>query len=310
MIRAKPTYSSVTRMLNPEGRRDKLRLDKNEHTVGLPEEIVQDALSGLTPEVLATYPEVRPLYEKLAKTLGVSEGNLMLAAGSDAGIKSLYEMFVSEGDQVVLLSPTYAMYSVYSKMFGAEVVGFGYGRDLSLDTDALLSAIGPRVSLVAIANPNSPTGTVIEQETLLKIVGKARDAGAVVLIDEAYHPFYPRTIMPYIREYDNLVVTRTFSKAYGVASLRLGYIAGSESMIDLLMKIQPMYEVNGVAVHFGCYILDHLDVVDRYVRQVEEGKHYLEAEMEALGFYTYPTYANFMLIRVEDERLREVVSFV
>ena len=295
-------------MLNPEGRKGKLRLDKNEHVAGLPEELVQDALRGLTAESIATYPEVRPLYTKLAESLGVSENNLMLAAGSDPAIKSVYELFVADGDRVVLPKPTYAMFHVYAQMFGAEAVSFEYGRDLTLDQGALLHAISPDVQMVAIANPNSPTGTVMDEGFLLEVIKKANSAGVVALIDEAYYPFYPRTLLPHVRDYDNLVVTRTFSKAYGLAGLRLGYVAGSESMIDLLMKVRPMYEVTGLAVHFGCYILDHLDVVEEYVRQVDEGKRYLATEMEALGFRTHPTHANFMHVRIEADPLRNAIA--
>ncbi len=307
-VRPKARFDSVFRMLNPEGRAGKLRLDKNEHVAGLPEEIVAGALKTLTSESLAVYPEVRPLYKKLADSLGVAEGNLMLSAGSDPAIKSLYELFVGEGDRVVLPKPTYAMFHVYARMYGATAVNIEYGPDLTLDQDALLDAIKPDVQLVAIANPNSPTGTVMEEAYLLKVIEKASDAGVVALIDEAYYPFHAETMLPYIRDYDNLVVTRTFSKAYGLASLRLGYVAGGEKMIDLLMKVRPMYEVTGIAVHFGCYILGHPDVVEEYVRQVDEGKRYLAAEMEALGFHTHPTHANFMHVRIENESLRGAVA--
>ena len=307
-VRPKERFASVFRMLNPEGRKGSLRLDKNEHVVGLPDEFFRDALKGLTPESIATYPEVRPLYSKLAESLSVSEGNLMLAAGSDPAIKSLYELFVGEGDRVVLPKPTYAMFLVYAQMFGATAVNVAYGADLSIDRRALLDAIGPDVQMVAIANPNSPTGTVLDEEFLLEVVEKARDAGVVALIDEAYYPFYSRTMLPHIRHYDNLVVSRTFSKAYGLAGLRLGYVAASESMIDLLMKVRPMYEVTGVAVHFGCYVLDHIDEIEAYVERVQEGKGYLASEMTALGFGTHPTNANFMHVRIEDESVRSAIT--
>ena len=307
-LRSKPRYDSVFRMLNPEGRKGKLRLDKNENTAGLPEEMIQEALSGLTAESIATYPEVQPLYEKLAESLGVDVGSLMLAAGSDPAIKSLYELFVGEGDSVVLPKPTYAMFQVYAGMFGATAINIQYGADLSLDQDAILDAISPDAQLVAIANPNSPTGTVVEEAFLKKLVEKAHSAGVVALIDEAYYPFYSGTMLPFIRDYDNMVVTRTFSKAYGLAGLRLGYIAGSESLIDLLKKVRPMYEVTGVAVHFGRYILDHADAVETYVKQVEEGKQYLADAMSKLAFETHPTHANFMHVRIPDESLRETIT--
>jgi histidinol-phosphate aminotransferase len=149
---------------------------------------------------------------------------------------------------------------------------------------------------------------VVDEAFLKKVVEKAHAAGVVALIDEAYYPFYSGTMLPYIRDYDNMVVTRTFSKAYGLAGLRLGYIAGSESLIDLLKKVRPMYEVTGVAVHFGRYILDHADAVETYVKQVEEGKQYLADAMSKLAFETHPTHANFMHVRIPDESLRETIT--
>lgn len=307
-MRAKKTYAAVTRSLNPEGRIDKLRLDKNEHTYGLPPAFVSKALEGLTPELLASYPEVRPLYAKLAQTYAISERNLMLASGSDAAIKAFYEAFVSEGDEVVLLDPSYAMFHVYAKLSGAKVVDISYGPGLRLDAEAVLAAIHPGVSMVAIANPNSPTGTIIEQPLLLEIVQKAQHAGVPILIDEAYHPFCPETVLPHIGDYDHLAVTRTFSKAFGIASLRLGFMAAHETLIDVMMKARPMYEINGVAAHFGCYLLDHMDVVEAYVREVEQGKQYLIGQMEDLGFEPYPTHANFMLIPIPDAELRDGIG--
>jgi histidinol-phosphate aminotransferase len=307
-LRPKARYDSVFRMLNPEGRRGKLRLDKNENVAGLPEELIQQALSGLTAESIAIYPEVQPLYKKLAESLNLDEANLMLAAGSDPAIKSLYELFVGEGDSVVLPKPTYAMFHVYARMFGATAINIQYGADLSLDQGAILDAISPDVQLVAIANPNSPTGTVVDEGFLRQVVEKAHSNGVVTLIDEAYYPFYSGTMLPYVNDYDNMVVTRTFSKAYGLAGLRLGYIAGSESLISLLKKVRPMYEVTGVAVHFGTFILDHTDVVDTYVAQVGEGKSYLATEMDKLGFATHPTHANFMHVRIPEESLRNAIT--
>ena len=286
----------------------KLRLDKNEHTYGLPQEFVSQALKGLTPEFLASYPEVRLLYAKLASTYGLSEGNLMLTSGSDSAIKAFYEAFVSQGDEVVLLSPTYGMFHVYAQLFGAKVVNISYAPDLSLDPEAILKAIHPGVSMVALANPNSPTGTAIEETALLKVIQKAQNQGVPILLDEAYYPFCRETVLPHINEYDHLAVTRTFSKAFGIASLRLGFMAGHETLIDLMMKARPMYEVNGVAAHFGCYLLDHMEVVDAYVRDVEEGKRYLTEQLEPLGFKPYPTHANFMLIGITDPELRQGIA--
>ena len=295
-------------MLNPEGRHGKLRLDKNEHITGLPEQLVHDALSNVNPETISSYPEVRPLYQKLAKSLKISEDNLMLSAGSDPAIKSLYELFVKEGDHVILQKPTYAMFHVYAEMFGAISINIEYDSKLNFDTDLLLNKISDEVQMIAIANPNSPTGCVIEEKLLEQIIKKAANSGVVVLIDEAYYPFYEKTMISYINNYENLVISRTFSKAYGLAGLRLGYLAGNKKLIQLVMKVRPMYEITGVAAHFGCYILDHENLVQDYVEQTKEGKNYLVQEFKKLGYESYPTEANFIQIKIPDRKLRTLIQ--
>ena len=307
-VRPKKRYSLVSRMLNPEGRKGKLRLDKNEHVVGLPPQLIMEALSTLTPEDIAAYPEVRPFYKKLSCSLGLSESNLMVTAGSDPGIKSVYELFVGDGDAIVLTKPTYAMFHVYAQIFGATVKNVHYRRDLSIDTHAILEAISKDVQMVAVANPNSPTGTVLDEEFLLTLVEKSNQCGVVVLIDEAYHPFHRGTMMSHVGAYDNLVVTRTFSKAYGLAGSRLGYLAGSRYMINLLMKVRPMYEITGIAAHLGCYVLDHQDEISSYVEKVNIGKKHLEDEMKTIGFPTHPSHANFLHVKIEDGSLRAKIT--
>ena len=294
-------------MLNPEGRHGKLRLDKNEHITGLPEQLVHDALSNVNPETISSYPEVRPLYQKLAKSLKISEENLMLSAGSDPAIKSLYELFVKEGDNVILQKPTYAMFHVYAEMFGAMSINIEYDSKLNFDTDLLLNKISDEVQMIAIANPNSPTGTVIEENLLEDIIKKAAKSGVVVLIDEAYYPFYEETMISYINHYENLVISRTFSKAYGLAGLRLGYLVGGKNIIQLLMKVRPMYEITGIAAHFGCYILDHETLIQNYVKETKEGNHYLVGEFKKMGYESYPTEANFVHIKIPDVKIRKFI---
>jgi len=294
-------------MLNPEGRHGKLRLDKNEHITGLPEQLVHDALSNVNPETISSYPEVRPLYQKLAKSLKISEDNLMLSAGSDPAIKSLYELFVKEGDHVILQKPTYAMFHVYAEMFGAMSINIEYDSKLNFDTDLLLNKISDEVQMIAIANPNSPTGTVIEENLLEDIIKKAAKSGVVVLIDEAYYPFYEETMISYINHYENLVISRTFSKAYGLAGLRLGYLVGGKNIIQLLMKVRPMYEITGIAAHFGCYILDHETLIQNYVKETKEGNHYLVGEFKKMGYESYPTEANFVHIKIPDVKIRKFI---
>jgi len=303
-LRAKPHLLKLERLRNLEGRLGKLRLDRNENVTGLPAEFFKKIVAGITPEMISAYPEVEAFYQELAQNLGLRPENLMLASGSDPAIKAFFELFVSPGDEVVLLQPTYAMYGVYAQMFEATLRQVPFGPDLSLDLELLISSVSEKTRLVAIANPNSPTGTILEEPVLLEIIAQAGRFGAAVMIDEAYYPFYSKTMLPHIREHENLAVIRTMSKAFGLAGLRLGYAVAQPALIELLMKVRPMYEVNALAVHFGRHLLARPQVSEDYVTQVEAGKAQLLKDLAALGLESHPTWANFILIKMEAAELR------
>ena len=305
MLRPKPVLERVHRRRNPDARAGALlRLDKNEHVTGLPTAFVRRVLDAITPAQLATYPELDGLYARLAASLGLTPGHLMLTAGSDAAIKAAFEVFVAPGDDVVLSQPSYAMFEVYAAVFGARVVPVRYRADLGLDPEAIVAAIGAATRLVVLANPNSPTGTALAREDLLAIVAAARGRGVPVLVDEAYHPFHPDTVIDRIDADDNLIVTRTFSKAYGLAALRVGYAAAAPSLVALLMKVRPLYEVDGLAAALAAAVLDEPGLVAAYVREVRAGGAVLAGALTRLGFACPPTSANFQLVRVPDAGLR------
>ena len=289
-------------MLNPEGRHGKLRLDKNEHITGLPEQLVHDALSNVNPETISSYPEVRPLYQKLAKSLKISEENLMLSAGSDPAIKSLYELFVKEGDNVILQKPTYAMFHVYAEMFGAMSINIEYDSKLNFDTDLLLNKISDEVQMIAIANPNSPTGTVIEENLLEDIIKKAAKSGGGVLIDEAYYPFYEETMISYINHYENLVISRTFSKAYSLAGLRLGWGYASNFLINMIKKLRPPFNLPPGAIAAGIAALNDESHLQKVVSHNSSIKSWFVDELNNLGFKAYNTQANFVFIIIPENK--------
>src|SRR5262249_55964526 len=148
--------------------------------------------------------------------------------------------------------PTFAMYPVYARMYGAATSTLDYQsstRGPTLSLDAVISTIGEvRPKLVCLPNPDSPTGTVFESAALRRIVEAAGEVGALILVDEAYHPFCEITAASWVDEYEHLVVARTFAKAWGLAGLRIGYGVAAPACAKLLHKVRPMYEVNTLAV--------------------------------------------------------------
>lgn len=270
-----------------------VRLDRNERTTPFSEEHLKKILNDITPEEIVGYPELEPFYNKLANWLGIEREQILLVSGSDTGIRAVYETYLEEGDEVIMLSPTYGMYAVYCKMFGAISKEIFYDFDFSLLLEKILRAINQKTKLIAIANPNH-TGTVISGPDLIKIIETAGNCGSLVLVDEAYYHFYDHTMLHNISEFDNLILVRTFSKAFGIASLRIGYLMSNKSVIEQLYKVKLTHEITGISARFGEYLLDHLDIMENYVIDVKSGINYLENEFRNLGLHTPKTHANFI----------------
>ncbi|OGX38686.1 MAG: hypothetical protein A3D87_03380 [Omnitrophica WOR_2 bacterium RIFCSPHIGHO2_02_FULL_50_17] len=298
MLPLKTHLARLERVANPqEIRLNYLRLDKNENIIPLPSRLVSKFRRYITAGVLSAYPEVTSLYSKTARYAQCAPENIYLGAGSDGIIKAVFEVFVNPMDTVVLVSPTYAMFYVYAKMFQANLEEVFYDRDLSLPAERIIEKIETKCpKLVCIANPNSPTGTVIDAKDLERIIQVASQYNAIILIDEAYFVFYPKTCAGLIKKFPNLVVTRTFSKALGLASARLGFAIGSKDLIACLQKVRPMYETNAFAVKFAEFILDNANIVKKIVAMAMEGKSYLENQLQQEGFPYFKSYANFVLI--------------
>lgn len=296
-----------------------LWLDKNENADPELAKLTKRLLSEVDPSDIYSYPECTPLYNKLARHLGVPTDHLILTAGSDGAIRSMFEAFIDPGDVVVHTVPSFAMYAVYSKMYGANVVPLAYK---SSDTGPVLhvgevvdTIAHARPKLVCLPNPDSPTGTVFGPADMRKIIEAAGRSGALILIDEAYYPFYNHTTVPWVDEYNNMVVTGTFAKAWGLAGLRIGYAVSCADIARLLHKVRPMYEVNTVAVAVAYKMLDHVDEVMASVGRLNAGRDAFIGEMRSLGLRTLAAHGNFLhvafgsIANTVHERLKNMVLY-
>lgn len=298
MLPVKKHLMKLKRVKNPAiSRLNYLRLDKNENIIGFPREFVNKVKKEIDSDFLSAYPEIHRLYQKIASGLGFPEENIYITAGSDAAIKAVFEVFVKKGDSVVLPDPTYAMFYVYGRMFQVNLIKVDYKKDLFLSAEDIIEVIScHKPKLVCIANPNSPTGTVLLPEDIEKILAISLKQNTVVLIDEAYYPFYPVSSVGLISDYPNLIVTRTFSKAMGLASARLGFAIGQKRIIEYLHKTRPMYETNAFAVKFAEHVLKNYHLVEKGLAEVKTAKEYLEKELDRLRIPYFKSYANFILI--------------
>ena len=286
-----------------EGGRERvgfIGLDRNERLGPLPDAVVSEIRGSIDSALLTHYPSTDALYDEFSAALGVGREHLLLTAGSDAAVKALYQVYAEPGAGAVMLDPSYAMYPIYARMFGMEPRRVAFAENLSVDVDALLGLVAPGVRLVFIANPNQPTGTVIEDDVVEALIARAADHGALVVVDEAYYPFSERTVLPWITRHPNLVVTRTFSKAWGLAGVRLGVVAADPAVVRNLYKVRSAYDVNAFAATCAAVMLRHPEVATDYAAEVAAGRALLGERARTLGLAPVPGLTNFQLLRLRD----------
>jgi histidinol-phosphate aminotransferase len=279
----------------PVADRDGLRLDFNENTVACSPRVLE-ALRNVTATDLTRYPERGAVEAVVARTLNVSPAEVLLTNGVDEAIHLLCQAFLDRGDAMLLPVPTYSMYEVYGTAAEAQVDVVAAGRDFCFPLQGILDAIHARTRLIAIANPNSPTGATVARADILKIAERAPQA--VVLVDEAYFHFFGETVIDLVGSVANLVVARTFSKAYGLAGLRLGAVIAAEDTMQWLRRVISPYSVNQLALACLPAALADTDYLGWYVDEVRAARSVLEASLAALGLEHWPSQANFILVRI------------
>ena len=279
----------------PLGNRDTLRLDFNENTLACSPAVLA-AIQSLSAADLTRYPERGPIEALAATHLALAPEQVILTNGVDEAIHTLCQAFLDRGDELLLPVPTYTMYEIYASATDANVVHVQAGLDFTFPFEALLSAITPKTKLIAIANPNSPTGSVCTREQILAIAKAAQQA--VVLVDEAYFHFYGHTVMDLIGKLPNLIVARTFSKAYGLASLRLGLLAGPESLLRWTRRVLSPYSVNTAGLAALTAALNDQSYLDWYVAEVKQSRTEFLAALNEISLKYWPTEANFVLVNI------------
>jgi len=299
MIQPKQSIASLNRLKDFGSERNGyVRMDKNERTIAFPEEVYRGMMALIDSELLTMYPDQTPLYKKLAHFLNVAESNLLLSSGSDIAIKMIFETYVSPNDEVIFLDPTYAMVDVYAKMFEARTIKVGYSSNLELKFEELLSNITDKTRVVYIANPNQPTGSSLTDKQVKMLLDKTYSTKSILVFDEAYQQFSTQqSTIRYVREYPQLIVLQTFSKAIGLAAVRLGYIVSDETNINYLYRVKSLADINLFALKFGEYILDHYHVVEEYVTSVQQAKAFLANELGKLDVRCILGDANFIHLK-------------
>jgi histidinol-phosphate aminotransferase len=304
MLKARESVRTLQEYHPPLGNRDGLRLDFNENTSGCSPRVLA-RLRQLDAETLARYPQRELGEAAVAQHLGIPPDELLLTNGTDEAIHLVCETYLDTADEVLIVVPTFAMFAIYAAATGAKVVSIPAGPEFQFPTDKVLARITQRTRLIAIANPNNPTGTLVPSSDLVRLAQAAPDAA--VLIDEAYFHFCGQTMLPRWRDLPNLFVSRTFSKAYGMAGLRIGVLMGHKEQMAALRRASSPYNLNSIALACLPGALADEEYIRNYVSQTIEGRRDLQAELSTWGVRFWPSHANFVLFHL-GERCRPFIQ--
>jgi len=276
------------------GRADKLRLDFNENTVGCSPRVIEFLTHKLCEQELSIYPEYTRVKPALADFFKVQPGELLLTNGTDEAIQVLVNTYVDDNDEVIILRPSYAMYRFYCEVAGANIRDVDYiPGTLAFPQEQLLDAITPNTRAILISNPNNPTGTATGIASIRQILDRAPQAA--ILIDEAYYEFSGITALPLIGDYANLFVSRTFSKVYGMAAMRIGCLFSQAGNVQYLHKAQSPYSVNMLAALAAEAAVQDTEYVASYVKEALAARELLCAGLAKLGISHAASSANFIL---------------
>ena len=280
----------------PLAARNALRLDFNENTFA-PSPRVMEQLKALTAEGLTKYPERGPVEAAVANHLGLQADQVLLTNGVDEAIHLCCTTFLDAEDEALIWTPTFFMYDVnVALMAPGGLRRVQSDESMKFPLERFLAAITPKTKLIMIASPNNPTGAVVPRQALLQIAAAAPNA--VMFVDEAYFHFHGETTMADVGKIPNLIVGRTFSKAYGLANLRIGMLAGDVALIGFVRKVVSPYNVNGVALDCLMAAMDDREYLDWYVEQVRSGRERMAAGLDSLGVGYFPSAANFLLMKI------------
>jgi histidinol-phosphate aminotransferase len=303
-VASRPQPREAIRKMAPytpptSGRGGKLRLDFNENTVGCSPRVIEALTRSATRGFVATYPEYETARERIGTFLGVKGSQLIFGDGTDELINAVVHTYIDPGDEVLMPWPTFTMFRFYTEVVSGVPKRVEYELpDLKFPLEELIASVGERTRLICIASPNNPTGDALSLGEIEKILEAAGDRA--VLIDEAYFEFNGVTAIDLLARYPNLFVSRTFSKAYGLAGLRVGCLVSNEENIEQVHKGQSPYSVNAVAIECALAAVDDQAYVTGYVKKIIEARALLCGTLDELDVSYWPSEANFVLMNLGD----------
>ena len=273
-------------------------LTQNERNYPLADLFVGAFFNSLNQKDICFYPNTSRLKEKICKHYNIDIDNLLLTPGSSFAIKTIFETFDVKGNNVVTSDYFFPMYQVYSDLYECELRKAKY-TGMKLDINKIIELVDEDTQFIILANPNSPLGDLYTKKDIIKLL----ETGVFVVIDEAYLEFTgEETSIPLIEEYKNLIVTKTFSKAYGAAGCRVGFLVSHIENMEYLSKFRSMYEINAIGAKYTELIMDNIEYFQSYFQEMMTGKKKFITKLKNEGYSIIDTQGSwFYLERFTDK---------
>ena len=285
----------------------KYRLDKNENTHNQLFIFLKKLIKTINHNDINSYPNFKTLYSIISKEEKINKNQILLTSGADSAIKLIFETFIKKKDKIIITEPSFAMYDIYSKLFQTACIKLRYKRKnnrFKLDIDYLIEKIThEKIKAIFLPNPDSPTGHVLEKTEIKKLIHICHKKSVFLVIDEAYYPFYNMTSISLIGKYNNLIIIRTGSKSFGLAGLRVGFIASNSEAISMISKYRPIYEISSLSSKFFFYLYKNIKKVKKITDELVKIKSNFEEFLKRLNFDVIETHANFVLVNLGAKKI-------
>lgn len=281
----------------PEPRSEALRLHRNEKPDNWPREFLDKIFATVPDNFLQCYPNHRPFYSKLSKFLGLPEDRFIVTSGIDEAVKSLLTLCCGPGDSYAAVWPGYAMYLIYGRILGAEMAAIEYDPNRFMPPSEVLGRTPLGAKVLFLPNPSQPVENCFNLDQLREIATGCAERDILFAVDEAYHFFGAVSAAPLTEEFDNVIVMRTFSKAFGGGALRLGYVIGSKRSLAPLAAFRLAHEANAITYHIASALLSHFDTyVEQSIDAICRGRDYFREQCLEYGLRTWGEVSNNVLV--------------
>lgn len=246
------------------------------------------------------------LRDEIGKYLNVDPNNIVAGNGSSEMIELVMKAFIDKGDIILSFIPTFSMYQIFSQIYSAKFIGINSNENFVQDVDVLIEeAKNIKPKIIFICNPNNPTGYLMNKYEIKKLLN---NTDSLVVVDEAYIEFAQGSMVEYISQYENLIVLRTLSKAFGLAAIRVGYMVSNKHIINIINKVKSPYNLNSISQYVGVKALREKEKMFQYVEEVKKERKYLYNKLKKFPIEVYPSNGNFIFFKSEVSKLDEKLN--